>query len=142
MRLADYIYISHNHPDHLHIPTLEEYANKSTPILVPNFQSKSVENILRKLGFNNLVICDFMQQIKIETKNGGIIAVVIKSGDDRDDSTLLLCNEKRKVFLGVDANMPNRWILPKVDVLFTPFASGASGFPSRIDNFELAKKLK
>jgi len=142
LRLADYIYISHNHPDHLHIPTLEEYANKSTPILVPNFQSKSVENILRKLGFNNLVICDFMQQIKIETKNGGIIAVVIKSGDDRDDSTLLLCSEKRKVFLGVDANMPNRWILPKVDVLFTPFASGASGFPSRIDNFELAKKIE
>jgi CMP-N-acetylneuraminate monooxygenase len=25
---SDYIYISHNHPDHLHIPSLEKYVKK------------------------------------------------------------------------------------------------------------------
>jgi CMP-N-acetylneuraminate monooxygenase len=38
--------------------------------------------------------------------------------------------------------MPNKWILPKVDLLFTPFASGASGFPSMIDNFSNSEKIK
>lgn len=139
---SDFIYISHNHPDHLHIPTLEKYVEKSKLILVPNFQSRSVENLLRRIGFENLIMCDFMQQIHIETKSGGVKLVVIKSGDDRDDSSLIICTKNRKVFLGVDANMPNRWILPKVDVLFTPFAGGASGFPVRIQNFELAKKIE
>ncbi len=140
LRSSDFIYISHNHPDHLHIPTLENYVEKSKLILVPNFQSKSVENILRRNGFNNLVICDFMQEVLIKTMSSAIKLVMIKSGDERDDSSLLVCTARRKIFLGVDTNMPNRWVLPKVDVLFTLFAGGASGFPARIENFDLAKK--
>lgn len=139
---SDFIYISHNHPDHLHIPTLEKYVEKSKLILVPNFESKSVENLLRRIGFQNLIVCDFMQQIHIETKGGGFKLVIVKSGDDRDDSSLLLCTETKKVFLAVDTNMPNRWVLPKVDLLFTPFASGASGFPVRVENFDVAKKIE
>ena len=66
--------------------------------------------------------------------------MIVKSGDDRDDSSLLVVTKNNKIFLGVDTNMPNKWILPKVDLLFTAFAGGASGFPSRIENFELARK--
>jgi CMP-N-acetylneuraminate monooxygenase len=139
---SNFIYISHNHPDHLHIPTLETYVQKTKSILVPNFESKSVENILRRIGFENLIVCDFMQQIQIETKNGGFKIIIVKSGDDRDDSSMLICTENKKVFLGVDTNMPNRWILPKVDVLFTPFAGGASGFPVRVENFNLERKIE
>jgi CMP-N-acetylneuraminate monooxygenase len=142
LECADYLYISHNHPDHLHIPTLERYVKKSTLILVPNFESKSVENILRRHGFHNLIICDFMQLVHIETTGGGVGLVIIKSGDDRDDSSLLVCTANKKVFFGVDTNMPNSWVLPKVDLLFTQFASGASGFPARIENFELSKKIE
>ncbi|MEY4316916.1 MAG: hypothetical protein RI902_724 [Pseudomonadota bacterium] len=142
LKNADFIYISHNHPDHLHIPTLEKYVEKSKKILVPNFESKSVESILRRIGFNNLIICDFMREVHLDTDNGGIKVILIKSGDDRDDSCLLVCTATRKVFLGVDTNMPNRWILPKVDVLFTPFAGGASGFPVRIENFDIAQKVE
>ena len=39
---CDFIYISHNHPDHLHPLTLSK-VNKNIPIIVPNFETKSTE---------------------------------------------------------------------------------------------------
>jgi CMP-N-acetylneuraminate monooxygenase len=140
LKNSDFIYISHNHPDHLHIPTLEKLVAKETPIIVPNFESRSVELILLRLGYKNLIIADFLKELEIETSKGKFRLVVIKSGDTRDDSALLILTKKNKVFLGVDANMPNRWVLPSVDVLYTPFAGGSSGFPSRIENFSLERK--
>ena len=142
LKNSDLIFISHNHSDHLHIPTLIKFVDKNKSILVPNFQSKSVENLLLKLGYNNLILCDFMEQIYIETKKGGLKLVVVKSGDQRDDSSLLICTGNKKVFLGVDTNSPNQWILPKVDLLFTLFAGGASGFPVRVENFQLEQKTE
>ena len=38
--------------------------------------------------------------------------------------------------------MPNKLVLPKVDLLFTAFAGGASGFPSRIENLTESKKIE
>lgn len=138
---SDLIYISHNHPDHLHIPTLEKFVDKNKIFLIPNFESKSVEAILRGLGYNNLIVGDFLQEIIIE-KEGLLKLIIVKSGDDRDDSSLLVYTKENVVFFGVDTNMPNKWVLPHVDILFTPFAGGASGFPSRIDNFNDNKKLE
>ena len=139
---SDYLYISHNHSDHLHIPTLKQYVDRKKPIIVPNFESKSVEKILLSNGYNNLIIAEFLQELEVETHKGKFRIVIVKSGDDRDDSSLLIATRNNKIFLGVDTNMPNKWILPKVDLLFTAFAGGASGFPSRIENFELARKIE
>jgi CMP-N-acetylneuraminate monooxygenase len=140
LKESHFIYISHNHPDHLHLPTLNKYVDRNTPIIVPNFESKSVENILISNGYINLIIAEFLQEIDIEASNGKFRVTIIKSGDNRDDSSLLLQTRNNKIFLGVDANMPNKWVLPKVDLLYTPFAGGASGFPSRIENFGLERK--
>lgn len=138
---ADIIYISHNHPDHLHVPTLQKYVSKDKCFLVPNFESKSVENFLRKLGYNNLIVVDFLEEVTLK-KDASVKLIIVKSGDDRDDSSLLVYTKDNIIFFGVDTNMPNKWVLPKVDMLFTPFASGASGFPSRIENFDLQKKVE
>jgi CMP-N-acetylneuraminate monooxygenase len=133
------IYISHNHPDHLHIPTLKKYVSKDKIFLIPNFKSKSVEKILRASGYNNLIVANFLQEIFISTINGEVLFMLVKSGDDRDDSSLIISTKQNKIFLGVDTNMPNNWILPSVDILFTSFASGASGFPTRVENFTTEK---
>ncbi|MFM2392583.1 MAG: hypothetical protein RLZZ546_560, partial [Bacteroidota bacterium] len=109
--------------------------------LVPNFESKSVENILRKLGYNNLIIADFLEELTIK-RDESVKLVIVKSGDERDDSSLLVYTKDNVIFFGVDTNMPNKWVLPKVDMLFTPFAGGASGFPSRVENFDLQKKIE
>lgn len=142
LRNCDLIYVSHNHPDHLHLPTLAKCVGKDKKFLVPNFESKSVESILRREGYNNLIVADFLQEIVIQTGDGKIKLMVVKSGDDRDDSSLLVWTRSNSAFFGVDTNMPNKWVLPQVDILFTPFASGASGFPSRIENFSTSEKTE
>lgn len=140
LQQSDCIYISHNHPDHLHIPTLESYVSKDQLFLIPAFESRSVESLLRRYGYNNLIIADFLQQVDFETEGGRVRTMLVKAGDARDDSSLLIFTRNDTLFFGVDTNMPNNWILPKVDLLFTPFAGGASGFPSRIANFTIERK--
>ena len=43
----DIVYISHNHPDHLHIETLA-YVKKNTQIITPKFKSGSTAKLLKK----------------------------------------------------------------------------------------------
>mgnify|MGYP001349064783 CR=1 FL=1 len=58
---CDFIYISHNHPDHCHELTLS-YVDKKTPLVVPNFTSNSGISLSLKVCnfsryiFNNLFI--------------------------------------------------------------------------------------
>ena len=49
----DYIYISHIHPDHFCVKTLE-MIDKDIPILILNYNEKFVLNKLQRLGFNNI----------------------------------------------------------------------------------------
>jgi CMP-N-acetylneuraminate monooxygenase len=142
LKESDYIFISHNHPDHLHIPTLLKFVPKDKPLIIPNFESRSVEFFLINNGYNNLIITDFLRELDLSTQKGKIRLIIVKSGDDRDDSSLLVSTKNNKIFFGVDTNMPNNWVLPKIDILFTAFAGGASGYPSRIENFSLAEKTE
>jgi CMP-N-acetylneuraminate monooxygenase len=137
---SDYIFISHNHPDHLHLPTLLKFVSKNKPLIIPNFKSKSVEKLLIKNGYKNLIITDFLRELDLNTSKGKIRLIIVKSGDERDDSSLLVSTKNNKIFFGVDTNMPNNWVLPKIDILFTAFAGGASAYPARIENFSLAEK--
>ena len=50
---SDFIYISHNHPDHLNAQTLSK-LNKDKKILVPNFLSDSTYLFLKEEGFKNI----------------------------------------------------------------------------------------
>lgn len=142
LQQSDCIYISHNHPDHLHMPTLEAYVAKDRLFLIPAFESRSVETLLRRHGYENLIVADFMQIVDFPTPSGIVRTILVRAGDGRDDSSLLVFMKKDALFFGVDTNMPNRWVLPKVDVLFTPFSGGASGFPSRIANFSPERKTE
>ena len=136
---ADIIYISHNHPDHLHPETLS-YFNKQKLVITPNFQSKSSEKMLKTLKFDPMVL-DFKDVYKFEDKN--IFISILKSGDFRDDSGLYININGFKILLTVDANHLNSGILPtNVDLLATSFASGASGFPLSFMNYNELEKFK
>ena len=51
----DYLYISHQHADHLDEPWLANHIDKTTKILLPNFATRELERRLSKLGFTHFV---------------------------------------------------------------------------------------
>ena len=137
MNKADYIYISHNHPDHLHSETLS-LVEKNKKFIVANFQSKSAELFLNSLGFNNIIVADFKKIFELE---GGLQFSIFKSGDFRDDSGIYLNGGGNQMLLTVDSNFLNSNILPSnIDVLMTSFAAGASGFPLSYNNYDDKEK--
>lgn len=136
---CDYIYISHNHPDHLHEVSLEN-IRKDMKFIVPNFQSKSTEKQLRKFGFNNLILMEFDDVIEF-VKN--VNFSMLKSGDFRDDSGFLFEIGNSKILTTVDSNFIDFGrINTDIDIILSSFAGGASGFPLCFDDNTESEKVK
>lgn len=136
---SSFIYISHNHPDHLHPLTLSK-IKKTIPIVVPNFITKSTEMYIKELGFKKIHVLDFNKQYKLVGTNLNIS--ILKSGDFREDSGIYFSNGELTGLLSVDANMINFDRLPKVHFYGSSFAGGASGYPLMFDNYKLDEQLK
>jgi len=136
---SNFIYISHNHPDHLHPLTLSK-INKKIAIVVPNFITKATEIYIRELGFENIHVLDFNVQYNLKDTNLNIS--ILKSGDFREDSGIYFSNGEFTGLLSVDANMINFDRFPKVNFYGSSFAGGASGYPLMFDNYELEEQLK
>jgi len=136
---CDFIYISHNHPDHLHPESLKK-IRKDMPILTADFSSGSTKNYLQQLGFQDVVVMDFASSL-IDKKRELCLSV-LKSGDFRDDSGLFVQFGKFKCLLTVDSNFLNFGKLPSVDLLCSSFAGGASGFPLCFENYTEEEKKR
>lgn len=134
---CDFIFISHNHPDHLHFETLNE-CSKDINILTPNFKNNSTFNLLNSWGFKNIYNLDF--NIDYRFKNTDLIFSILKSGDFRDDSGLYFSYNNFKVLLDVDSNFINFGKLPEVDLYCSSYAGGATAFPLMFDNYNLEFK--
>ena len=112
---SDFIYISHNHPDHLHRKSLE-YLRKDMPILTAGFTNKSTLNLLKEFGFRDITTMDFSSRFVQESNEFSI--ALLKSGDFREDSGLLFEIGEFTGLLTVDSNLLNFGKLP--DVIFSP----------------------
>lgn len=136
---SDYIYISHNHPDHLHPETLK-LVSRDTTILSPKFSSGATTKYLKSLGFTKILELEFNQLFELKE---GFIVSILKSGDFRDDSGLYLQMGNQQCLLTVDSNFLNSGTLPSnIDLLLTSFAGGASGFPLIYENYTESEKQK
>ena len=139
---ADLVYISHNHPDHMHEETLVKLYQHRPDILIviPNFKTKSTEKPLKDIGFKNIIPLAFNTIHKIDSHD--IYLSILKSGDFRDDSGLYLSYGKKQALITVDSSSLNHYVLPtNIDLLATSFASGASGHPWCFDHYSENKKL-
>src|SRR3990167_10644286 len=66
--LIDYIWISHEHPDHFHIPTLKSLPDsfkESVSILFQKNNSDKLPIALKKMGYKNIVRLPHKQFVKI-----------------------------------------------------------------------------
>ncbi len=136
---CDFIYISHNHPDHCHELTLS-HINKNIPIVVPDFVTNSTGLIIKDFGFKKIFNLKFENQYQF--KNSELIFSIFKSGDLREDSGLFFSAGKFKCLLTVDANNLNFLKLPKVDLFASSFAGGAHGYPLNCENYSLEDRKK
>lgn len=140
---ADLLYISHNHPDHMHEESLlylQEHK-PDIPIVIPDFKSKSTETPLKNIGFTNIIPLAFNQIFQVGEHK--IFISILKSGDFRDDSGLYISYGKKQAVITVDSSALNHYHLPKnIDFLATSFAAGASGYPWTFDHYNHDKKLE
>lgn len=137
---CDFIFISHNHPDHLHPETLAQ-IRKDMPVLTAGFATRSAESYVRDLGFANVLAADFGSAY--HDPISGLRFTVLKSGDFRDDSGLYFTIGAFSGLLTVDCNHLNFNMLPApVTFLASSFSGGASGFPLCFTNLELTEKLR
>jgi len=84
---CDFIYISHNHPDHLHPESLDK-IRKDMPILTADFITGSREVYIHRLSFSDVVAMDFGSAL-VDTDRE-ICLSVLKSGDFQYDSGLFV----------------------------------------------------
>lgn len=138
LKRVNYVFVSHNHPDHLHAETLALLPRNKT-ILTPNFTSKSSEQFLLNLGFTQVKAVEFSVLFELTP---GFQFSILKSGDFRDDAGLYVCANGHELLLTVDSNALNAHVLPKgLDLLMTSFAGGASGFPLCYEDYTEEEKI-
>ena len=136
---CDFIYISHNHPDHCHELTLS-YIDKDVPLVVPNFVTDSTGLLLKDLGFKNINKLNFEDQYQLNKTE--LIFTIFKSGDLREDSGFYFSAGDFKGLLTVDANNLNFLKLPSIDFFASSFAGGAHGYPLNCENYKLEDRIK
>ena len=136
---CDFIYISHNHPDHLHPLTLNK-INKNIPIIVGKFASDSAGKYMESLGFKKIFRLEFSNVYRYG--NTDLYLSLLKSGDFRDDSGIYFSNGSFSGLLDVDSNSINFDKLPKVDIYGSSFGGGASGYPLMFDNYSTKEKME
>ena len=129
---SSFIYISHNHPDHLHPLTLSK-INKNVPIVVPKFTNDSTGVFMEDLGFQNIIRLELEHQYNL--KGTELIFSILKSGDFRNDSGIYFSNGNFTGLIDVDSNMINFGKFPLVDFYASSYAGGASGYPLMFDNY-------
>jgi CMP-N-acetylneuraminate monooxygenase len=137
---VDFIYVSHNHPDHLNEFTLEK-IRKDMNFIVPAFQNDSVKKLLKRLGFKNITSFDLTSYYQFQDTN--LFFSILKSGDFREDSGFYFTYGNFSCLSSVDSNDLNFSRLPKnISMYCSSFAGGASGFPICFTNIDELQKPK
>jgi CMP-N-acetylneuraminate monooxygenase len=137
---CDFIYVSHNHPDHLHPQTLAR-IDKAIPVLTADFPSGSTTAYLEELGFERIVALGFTEQA-VDAEAEFALSIV-KSGDFRDDSGLLVQSGRFSALFSVDSNYIDFFRFPQgLTLLCSSFAGGASGFPLCFETYDEAEKMR
>ena len=136
LKSANAIYISHNHPDHMHEETLK-YVSRDALIITPAFKDNATCYYLEKWGFKNVQALQFNNIYQLAE---GIEVSILQSGDFRNDSGLFISMGGKRVLLSVDSNILNNLVLPEnIDLLCCSFAGGASGYPLCWEMYSEAK---
>ena len=130
----DYLYISHEHPDHFDPPTLEK-MDKDVAVVIANFERKRFRDRIAKLGFGNITELDFNQDYR--PPGADFTLRLIKPDRAWDDSAIVV-RDAQDTFVNVnDCHLDDRTLSAlghefDIDLAFLTF-TGASQYPNCFD---------
>ena len=135
-----YIFITHEHPDHLHWPTLKALADKKITICIPKRQNSNVKDNLKKLGYK---VVEFYHGVRKKLKwleaeyfnTGHDNAIVFKTKD------LVMLNQNDCYLQQhVCHNIINKY--PHIDIWWMQFSlAGYYGNQDHVKALQNAQKL-
>ena len=103
----DYLWISHEHPDHFHIPTLKKikpYLSEDVVIVYQELFGNKVPKFLKNFGFNNIILLKHGKTKLIKKANVRLTIFQVGSMD----SALLVQDEKKNVLINNDCELSNK----------------------------------
>lgn len=127
LRDITHVVITHPHPDHFHLETLERFQ-RSVPVFFPDFPSKIIPDALARLGFTDLRPTLWENVV---TMSEDVSFAFLRPTSFWEDSSVLV-RARDWVWLNQnDAGAPlNDSLLPEsIDLLSSAFDVGASGYP-------------
>src|SRR3990167_7385045 len=138
--LIDYIWISHEHPDHFHIPTLKSLPKsfkEKVTILFQENNSNKLSDALSKLGYQKIIRLPHRSFVKITPKT-----TIWNYQVGLMDSVLAICSQNETILNLNDAQISIRDAqlikkqLTKIDVLLNQFSmagyNGQSDYKNRL----------
>jgi len=135
---TDAIWITHEHPDHLHPRTLDHFPNE-TPVYVPELNYRRLSTRLHDIGFENV------HSLPTDTPyelTDDVEAVCFESNSTWNDSILALNCGGFKILNFNDAgvNWKVNRAIPDADMIAAGFAFGASGYPITWEHLDVEQK--
>jgi len=138
----DYLYISHEHPDHFDPPTLAQ-LDKDIHVVVPRFKKRRLYDTLARLGFRQITELAYEEPFACGAQ-GPTLRLI---GPDRpwDDSAILVQHGGTTVMNVNDCHLDEATLgrlgrEHAIDLTFLTF-TGASQYPACFD-FPLASKIE
>ena len=127
---VDYVYCSHEHPDHFDPRTLRQFR-KDQPILLPPFTSGVLRGKFEKLGMTNFVEMPFGEAVELAD---GLTITCLRSDLIWEDSAVIVESGGTTLFNMNDCKLGDELLADvgeryRPDIVFVPF-SGAIHFPT------------
>lgn len=138
----DYLYISHEHPDHFDPPTLQ-HLDKTIPVVIASFRRKRFRERIAQVGFRDIIELDFGRDFSCA--DGAFTIRLVPPDRPWDDSAILVRHNGSTLFNVNDCHLDDTTLseLGKahpIDIAFLTF-TGASQYPGCFD-FPIQSKLE
>jgi len=138
----DYLYVSHEHPDHFDPPTLQQ-IDKDVHVVIADFKRKRFRDRLASIGFRKITEIPFGKEFRC---NGSGLTLRLIPPDRPWDDSAILVKDGRTTVLNVndchldDATLQRLGAEQTIDLAFLTF-TGASQYPGCFE-FPLGSKIQ
>ncbi|MBI3783865.1 MAG: MBL fold metallo-hydrolase, partial [Deltaproteobacteria bacterium] len=138
----DFLYISHEHPDHFDPPTLRQ-LDKRVKVIIARFKRRRFYERIKAIGFHDVIELDFGQTHELNAS--GLTVRLIAPDRPWDDSAILVKANGTTVLNVNDCHLDDATLSrlgesEKIDLAFLTF-TGASQYPGCFE-FPMESKIE